>query len=422
MSIICFSGDPEASFTKEQMHAGKHQEYEKKLHEALLSKATTTTPTTGVADVKQNSIPVEIKQTVKNKTEIPQQTVSSSVTKENGNSAIKEGWPLLEKEKNDTKKVESKTKAKNKVKSFTNNNNNNVSKKADKAGKNCERNCQNKTPEMIVKEEKPPSEDEIEINTTTTTKINIIDDNSSFFSQNTFHKLTLKDDEETISATESSSDDSSPNSVHTTVLSESLPDINSTEDWEAAFGFTKHSNHLEELAKLRNGGGSTNLLDVLTGNKTAFVPYKQQEERIHTQYFGGNGVSNGIKFFADFYKNGYNSEQHNYLVMQNKRQIEDQLLNMKYGNHVSSHLLLQQQQQQQNGVNSSQFLNFDGLYQTKGSGTSGNRTHAEDELDFDPFQETQKGLAELLENEQNHKMLSNSAGNLFNLCFSMHDV
>lgn len=30
-------GDPEASFTKEEMQQGKHQEYEKKLHEQLLS-------------------------------------------------------------------------------------------------------------------------------------------------------------------------------------------------------------------------------------------------------------------------------------------------------------------------------------------------------------------------------------------------
>lgn len=32
------AGDPEASFTKEQMHLGKHQEYEKKLHDALLNR------------------------------------------------------------------------------------------------------------------------------------------------------------------------------------------------------------------------------------------------------------------------------------------------------------------------------------------------------------------------------------------------
>lgn len=41
--MFCPAGDPEASFTKEQMHQGKHQEYEKKLHEALLSRALAQT-------------------------------------------------------------------------------------------------------------------------------------------------------------------------------------------------------------------------------------------------------------------------------------------------------------------------------------------------------------------------------------------
>lgn len=31
------AGDPEASFTKEDMQQGKHQEYEKKLHEQLVN-------------------------------------------------------------------------------------------------------------------------------------------------------------------------------------------------------------------------------------------------------------------------------------------------------------------------------------------------------------------------------------------------
>uniref|UniRef100_A0A1B0BD21 CCR4-NOT transcription complex subunit 4 n=1 Tax=Glossina palpalis gambiensis TaxID=67801 RepID=A0A1B0BD21_9MUSC len=33
-------GDPEASFTKEEMHQGKHQEYEKRLHEVLIASST----------------------------------------------------------------------------------------------------------------------------------------------------------------------------------------------------------------------------------------------------------------------------------------------------------------------------------------------------------------------------------------------
>lgn len=36
-NIICQIGDPEASFTKEEMQQGKHQEYEKKLHDQLIS-------------------------------------------------------------------------------------------------------------------------------------------------------------------------------------------------------------------------------------------------------------------------------------------------------------------------------------------------------------------------------------------------
>ncbi|XP_073974868.1 CCR4-NOT transcription complex subunit 4 isoform X2 [Rhodnius prolixus] len=38
-------GDPEASFTKEEMQQGKHQEYEKKLHEQLLSSSLNRKPT-----------------------------------------------------------------------------------------------------------------------------------------------------------------------------------------------------------------------------------------------------------------------------------------------------------------------------------------------------------------------------------------
>lgn len=34
---FCLPGDPEASFTKEEMQQGKHQEYEKKLHDQLIS-------------------------------------------------------------------------------------------------------------------------------------------------------------------------------------------------------------------------------------------------------------------------------------------------------------------------------------------------------------------------------------------------
>lgn len=369
-------GDPEASFTKEQMHAGKHQEYEKKLHEALLSKVAAAV----------NVTTTEVKQTTKNKEATVQQQQQQQQLQQ---TAV---WPQLDKEKAaEFKKVDAKTKGKTKVKSSNNsniNNNNVVSKKGEKV-KSCERGCVNKTPELKNDTDEKIEDIEENMQQTAPTKINnLIDDNSSFFSQNTFHKLMIK--EETDGVVVENSSDSSPNTVVGTVLSESLPDINSTEDWEAAFGFSKHSNHLEELAKQRNGFDvpklPENILDVLS-NKNNYVPFKQQqqqqEERLHGQCYM-NGVTT-----TNFYKNGY-VEHQNYLMMQQRRQqIEEQLLNlnMKHANYGTSHLL-------QNGVNNSQFFNFDGLYQ---------KQTAEDELDFDPFHETQKGLAELIETEQNYK-------------------
>lgn len=49
-------GDPEASFTKEQMHLGKHQEYEKKLHDALLNRAVQqTAPASGQSQTSSSA-------------------------------------------------------------------------------------------------------------------------------------------------------------------------------------------------------------------------------------------------------------------------------------------------------------------------------------------------------------------------------
>lgn len=411
-----FEGDPEASFTKEQMHAGKHQEYEKKLHEALLNKAAT------------QSTQSEVKQTVKNK-----ESATTSIAAPSNNTN-KENWPQLNQDKAETVKTEKKpepvkeNKAKSKSKNKTfHNNNNSIDKKLEK-GKNCETVCQNqndtrqnieKIEPTEVKEEKPTNGDIIE----SAVKIPPQDDNSSFFSQSSFQKVVSETGEPEC------------------VLGENLLDINSTEDWEAAFGFSKHSNHLEELAKQRNNvkgtlemfgngfgavGNQTehngfpqngynikwlqeNVIDVLSSGKNGLpVQNGYQEERVHS-----NGLDHQMsKFFTDFCKqNVLTSVDHqNYFMMHHKQQLEEQLLNLNLKSGYNQH-----------GVNSSQFLNGDILNTQNGSGygqfsnqmypgsasvpvNAKNRMHAEDELDFDPFQETQKALAELIENEQNHKM------------------
>lgn len=63
-------------------------------------------------------------------------------------------------------------------------------------------------------------------------KMQLIDDNSSFFSHNTFQKIVPDHDSSSYST------DSSSVTPHSNILNDNLPDINSSEDWEAAFGFS----------------------------------------------------------------------------------------------------------------------------------------------------------------------------------------
>lgn len=48
-------GDSEASFTKEEMHQGKHQEYEKRLHDALIAQMQQQSQQGGVAGSNPSS-------------------------------------------------------------------------------------------------------------------------------------------------------------------------------------------------------------------------------------------------------------------------------------------------------------------------------------------------------------------------------
>lgn len=66
-------------------------------------------------------------------------------------------------------------------------------------------------------------------------KMQLLDDNSSFFSHNTFQKIVPDQDSSSYST------DSSSVTPHSNILNDNLPDISSSEDWEAAFGFSKKS-------------------------------------------------------------------------------------------------------------------------------------------------------------------------------------
>jgi hypothetical protein len=49
--FACSSGDQEASFTKDDMQQGKHQEYERKLHEQLQNQTRDTSVTQIIATI-----------------------------------------------------------------------------------------------------------------------------------------------------------------------------------------------------------------------------------------------------------------------------------------------------------------------------------------------------------------------------------
>ncbi|KAI8117364.1 CCR4-NOT transcription complex subunit 4 [Lucilia cuprina] len=141
-------GDPEASFTKEEMHQGKHQEYEKRLHDVLIASSGNSTSGCGVSTGSTSSlINVKNVESCKMSGVISSIPTSSSVSTNNvissvlGSAPQKEAWPSLsispvnqkepssnngnknkkERTKQDKNKSEKNSKIKNK------NNNNSVS-------------------------------------------------------------------------------------------------------------------------------------------------------------------------------------------------------------------------------------------------------------------------------------------------------
>lgn len=86
-----FKGDPEASFTKEQMHAGKHQEYEKKLHEALLQRGTVSSSVTPPSAAPSNNNNSH----TNNNNNVEEKKSKSKEAPSGGGGTNKENWPQL---------------------------------------------------------------------------------------------------------------------------------------------------------------------------------------------------------------------------------------------------------------------------------------------------------------------------------------
>ncbi|XP_033324601.2 CCR4-NOT transcription complex subunit 4 isoform X1 [Megalopta genalis] len=196
-------------------------------------------------------------------------------------------------------------------------------------------------------------------------------DNNSFFSSNTFQKIS------TTTSVPPTSLTANPNlswsSTGLTSIPDSLPMVQSSEDWQAAFGFppeTSRTNHVVQKSSPSSSPG-------VTFNSDGFV-----DEEVYTnlQYttisepsasFTSNLLVNSpaSKFMADFQQNS-----------------------------LQQRLAMQAQQNQEN----CEYIKQNGhatLEEVRNHKESGSDIKADDDLGFDPFHETQKALAELMENE-----------------------
>ncbi|XP_028132910.1 CCR4-NOT transcription complex subunit 4 isoform X4 [Diabrotica virgifera virgifera] len=419
-------GDPEASFTKEQMHAGKHQEYEKKLHENLLLRTANNNNQSNTCDNSKPSIPIPTTNSTYKSSSKDNMTAalsssvsSSSSTTSNSSGTNKENWPHLntEKEKKDKEKGK---KSKGKGESGSRKGERKESYSSGKSevkfdsGFRTDSKDKNTSPPLSEPAETPSPpmllESQLSVPKLTTP---MMDDNTSFFSLNSFQKLPSN------SSAQEHATETDGEAHPSSILTDTLPNINTSEDWVAAFGFSRHSEanlgkreDKDMLDSFRKGFGvvnhstgfskgvepynngfyempsklDENLMDMLSVKAPpTYPPYKlnppqPQAPPSHT-HNGMNGLDQNMsKFFMEFHKNnkGYGSS------------------NSVYQNGINTPIY------NTNGENGG-FGNLHGSLYNSTSNVKQNARTSEDDLGFDPFQETQKAFAELMATEQNQK-------------------
>nr|CAH7745106.1 unnamed protein product [Callosobruchus chinensis] len=296
------------------------------------------------------------------------------------------------------------------------------------------------------------------------------------------------------------------NHHHDTLLTDCLPDIETQEDWAAAFGFARGGDNgtgllsddigkrgelKSSLDTFRNGfpadplgggpeavGGAfgkamdqfasaaapNGFYDLTAAAKLNVLDMLMAGAAVKNGGFGGGPVGvppphhpahqqppqppnglNGLdqsmsKFFTDFHKNnkeaaqqftnGFTGLHQNYyaglqtnaerMMLMQQKQLEEQLLNLTlkqgYGGSTNplcqNGLNLQPQQQQQHYMNGENggFANLHSQLYGRTTIRPNTVKSSEDDLGFDPIQETQKAFAELMATEQSHKTQHNSTG------------
>lgn len=198
-------------------------------------------------------------------------------------------------------------------------------------------------------------------------------DNNSFFSSNTFQKIPTTTSMPPNSLAANTNLDWTSTGVAT--IPDSLPTVHSSEDWQAAFGFQPESSRTNHIISKSSPTDSPRV----TFNSEGFVdeevyinaPYTATLTEPSTGTFTSNLLvnSSASKFMADFQQNS-----------------------------IQQRLNIQAQQTQEN----CEYVKQNGhatMEEVRNHRDAGSDVKADDDLGFDPFHETQKALAELLEDE-----------------------
>ncbi|XP_015602796.1 uncharacterized protein LOC107271372 isoform X3 [Cephus cinctus] len=194
-------------------------------------------------------------------------------------------------------------------------------------------------------------------------------DNNSFFSSNSFQKISA-----VVASTPPTSQTANQSldwtSTGLAAIPDSLPAVHSSEDWQAAFGFQPESTRSNHVARKSSPTGSPGV-----NFNEDFIDGEVYTNSQFTANITGNTAtftssilvnSPASKFMADFQQNSLRQR----LTMQNQENCEY----IKQNGHAT----------------------LDEVHKHEEPGAD---VKPEDDLGFDPFHETQKALAELMENE-----------------------
>ncbi|XP_063702072.1 putative uncharacterized protein DDB_G0286901 isoform X3 [Culicoides brevitarsis] len=433
-------GDEEASFTKEEMHQGKHQEYEKKLHDTLIALTQNEELKSSAEKSERNE-----KNEKSEKSEKNEKSNGSGKENSNGNSNSssnsssaetkvkkpaqgkrnKETWPSLSNSptpKSAGKQVNSKENGKNDSKC-----NKSEKTKAEKNKTSFEEENISQEGTWNTASQEDNHAKEIAID-----KANMDEserkDEEAYFNEKANTDFTNgehKQEDPALIETENKTTNRPINSQLPDLLSgteidrhyfnlagdKALGPQNKTEslpDWEDSLKYLMMRTNAEDNAKQQFrktdelfAFNNLTLNDLLMDNRNALFP-DQYHHRDETKQ--SNCSSNMLKFF-DFHKNLQNQQQNyqktNTNPVEKPYSMMNECLNKPEGGSPRQTSSFQQQDTQfgvNNKSNSSKNNLLNSMYHMQNASVA-------DELGFDPFAETQKALAELMRDEVTRKKM-----------------